>query len=139
MRRIVADLAGMHRLAVVGRGFSFPAVLESALKLQETAGVLAHGFSTADFRHGPIAVCGPDTPRCSLPAPARRTPKPATSGNRWPPGGQDHPAGNRHGRSRRGVARVRDATECLPATDRGQQLALALRLERGSIPTGRPG
>ena len=23
---------------------------------------MAHGFSTADFRHGPIAVCRPDTP-----------------------------------------------------------------------------
>jgi len=55
-------LAATTRLVVVGRGFCYPAALETALKLQETTGVLAHGFSSADFRHGPIAVCRPDTP-----------------------------------------------------------------------------
>src|SRR5882762_10955 len=48
-----AELAGPERMAVVGRGFCYPAALETALKLQETTGVMAHGFSTADFRHGP--------------------------------------------------------------------------------------
>jgi glucosamine--fructose-6-phosphate aminotransferase (isomerizing) len=27
---------------------------------------MAHGFTTADFRHGPIAVCGPDAPALLL-------------------------------------------------------------------------
>jgi glucosamine--fructose-6-phosphate aminotransferase (isomerizing) len=53
-------------MAVVGRGFCYPAALETALKLQETSGVMAHGFSTADFRHGPIAVCGPEAPAVLL-------------------------------------------------------------------------
>jgi glutamine---fructose-6-phosphate transaminase (isomerizing) len=61
-----AELAGPNRMAVVGRGFCYPAALETALKLQETTGVMAHGFSTADFRHGPIAVCGPESPAVLL-------------------------------------------------------------------------
>jgi glucosamine--fructose-6-phosphate aminotransferase (isomerizing) len=58
--------AAHNRLAVVGRGACYPAALEGALKLQETTGLMAHGFSTADFRHGPIAVCGPDAPALLL-------------------------------------------------------------------------
>ncbi|MCW7940839.1 hypothetical protein AAW14_00135 [Streptomyces hygroscopicus] len=59
-------LAGCDRLAVVGRGACYPAALETALKLQETTGLMAHGFSTADFRHGPIAVTGPNAPAVLL-------------------------------------------------------------------------
>jgi glucosamine--fructose-6-phosphate aminotransferase (isomerizing) len=62
VRDVAAQLAAYRRMAVVGRGFSYAAALETALKLQETTGILAHGFSTADFRHGPVAVCGPDAP-----------------------------------------------------------------------------
>lgn len=57
-----AALAAYDRVAIVGRKWCYPAALETALKIQETTGVMAHGFSTADFRHGPIAVCGPTNP-----------------------------------------------------------------------------
>ena len=40
----------------VGRGFLLGAALEGALKLKETTGLLAEGFSSADLLHGPIAV-----------------------------------------------------------------------------------
>ena len=66
IERAVSSLAEHRRLAVVGRGACYPAALETALKLQETLGVMAHGFSAADFRHGPIAVCGPDAPAVLL-------------------------------------------------------------------------
>jgi glutamine---fructose-6-phosphate transaminase (isomerizing) len=66
IERAVVTLAEHRRLAVVGRGACYPAALETALKLQETLGVMAHGFSSADFRHGPIAVCGPDAPAVLL-------------------------------------------------------------------------
>lgn len=59
-------LAPHRRMAVVGRGLMYPAAKEAALKLQETTGVMAHGFSTADFLHGPIATCGPDAPALLL-------------------------------------------------------------------------
>lgn len=66
VERVVSTLAAHRRMAVVGRGACYPAALETALKLQETLGVMAHGFSSADFRHGPIAVCGPDAPAVLL-------------------------------------------------------------------------
>ena len=34
----------------------FAVALEAALKLKETTGILAEGYSAADLRHGPIAV-----------------------------------------------------------------------------------
>jgi glucosamine--fructose-6-phosphate aminotransferase (isomerizing) len=43
-------------LIAVGRGFQYSVALEAALKLKETALLLAEGLSSADFRHGPIAV-----------------------------------------------------------------------------------
>ena len=66
IEHVASTLATHRRLAVVGRGACYPAALETALKLQETLGVMAHGFSAADFRHGPIAVCGPDAPAVLL-------------------------------------------------------------------------
>jgi glucosamine--fructose-6-phosphate aminotransferase (isomerizing) len=53
----------------VGRGFLFGAALEGALKMKETTGLLAEGFSSADFLHGPIAVAGPRRPALCYLAP----------------------------------------------------------------------
>lgn len=127
-------LAEHDRLAVVGRGACYPAALEGALKLQETTGLMAHGFSTADFRHGPIAVCGPNAPALLLagsgPADAdtldlraalaaRRAPvvlagAAAEADLPWPALGH--------------------LGECLPVTVRGQQLALAVARRLGLDP-----
>jgi glutamine---fructose-6-phosphate transaminase (isomerizing) len=49
-------LADAVRLAAVARGPLFGAAAETALKLQETSGLLATAFSAADLRHGPIAL-----------------------------------------------------------------------------------
>jgi glucosamine--fructose-6-phosphate aminotransferase (isomerizing) len=46
----------IDRLIVTGRGLAYAAALEIALKIKETTGILAEGFSTADLRHGPIAT-----------------------------------------------------------------------------------
>jgi glutamine---fructose-6-phosphate transaminase (isomerizing) len=56
-------------LIVVGRGYLFAIALEVALKLKETASVLAQGYSAADLRHGPIAVIERDFPVVVLAAP----------------------------------------------------------------------
>ena len=53
----------------VGRGFLFGAALEGALKMKETTGLLAEGFSSADFLHGPIAVAAPRRPALCYLAP----------------------------------------------------------------------
>jgi glucosamine--fructose-6-phosphate aminotransferase (isomerizing) len=50
------------RALAVARGYDYPNALESALKLRETTGVFADGYSAADLLHGPIAAAGPATP-----------------------------------------------------------------------------
>jgi glutamine---fructose-6-phosphate transaminase (isomerizing) len=62
----VYSLREVDRLAVVGRGWMYGPAHETALKIQETVGVMAHGFSTADFRHGPIAATGASSPAVLL-------------------------------------------------------------------------
>jgi glutamine---fructose-6-phosphate transaminase (isomerizing) len=49
-------VATMNRCACIGRGYNLATALEVALKLKEVAIVLAAPYSSADFRHGPIAV-----------------------------------------------------------------------------------
>jgi glucosamine--fructose-6-phosphate aminotransferase (isomerizing) len=44
------------QLVVTGRGLSYAAVLEGALKIRETSAVFAEGISAADLLHGPIAA-----------------------------------------------------------------------------------
>jgi glutamine---fructose-6-phosphate transaminase (isomerizing) len=72
-RRVAARLADAPRLVVTARGLLYGAALEAALKLQETAGIAAQGFSAADLRHGPIAIVDDGFPVVALSAdgPAR--------------------------------------------------------------------
>jgi glutamine---fructose-6-phosphate transaminase (isomerizing) len=53
---IAGQWRDIDRLIVTGRGLAYAAALEIALKIKETTGILAEGFSTADLRHGPIAT-----------------------------------------------------------------------------------
>lgn len=55
-------LRDMHNLFVVGRGYGFGAALEAALKFKETCGLHAEAFSTAEVRHGPMALVGAGFP-----------------------------------------------------------------------------
>jgi glucosamine--fructose-6-phosphate aminotransferase (isomerizing) len=50
------DLATASNLYVVGRGVGLSAAHEIALKLKETCHLHAEAFSTAELRHGPIAL-----------------------------------------------------------------------------------
>lgn len=52
-------LAASERCVVLARGFAYPAALEAALKLKESAGLPCEGASAADYLHGPIAAAGP--------------------------------------------------------------------------------
>jgi glucosamine--fructose-6-phosphate aminotransferase (isomerizing) len=49
-------------LFVVGRGLGLGIAQEAALKLKETCGLHAEAFSSAELRHGPIALAGRDFP-----------------------------------------------------------------------------
>ena len=52
----------MARCVVLGRGFHYATACEWALKLEELTYAVAEPYSTADFRHGPLAIVGPDFP-----------------------------------------------------------------------------
>lgn len=52
-------LQGARTMAWVSRGPSFAGVLDAALKTQESLGMPAVGYSTAEFLHGPIAMFHP--------------------------------------------------------------------------------
>lgn len=62
------DVAGvdryveMDRCAVIARGYNYATAFELALKLKELTYVIATAYSSADFRHGPIATIEPGFP-----------------------------------------------------------------------------
>jgi len=62
----VARLAGRYRdatqCAVIGRGFNYATARELALKLKELTYLPVAAYSSADFRHGPIATVAAGTP-----------------------------------------------------------------------------
>lgn len=55
-------LQSVSGLYVAGRGPGYAAAQEAALKLKETAGLHAEAISSAELRHGPMAIAGPDFP-----------------------------------------------------------------------------
>lgn len=59
---IVEEFAAADRALVVSRGYNLATALEIALKLKETCGLFAEGYSTADLQHGPVTLAAPDVP-----------------------------------------------------------------------------
>jgi glucosamine--fructose-6-phosphate aminotransferase (isomerizing) len=58
----VPPLRGAEHLYVVARGLGFAIAQEAALKFKETCGLHAEAFSSAEIRHGPMALVGPSFP-----------------------------------------------------------------------------
>jgi glucosamine--fructose-6-phosphate aminotransferase (isomerizing) len=52
-------LVGARTVTWLGRGPSLGGALDAALKMQESVGLPASAFSTAEYLHGPIAAAGP--------------------------------------------------------------------------------
>jgi glutamine---fructose-6-phosphate transaminase (isomerizing) len=50
------------RVVTAGRGYSSASAREAALKLMETSYISAHGMSSADLLHGPVAVLDQSVP-----------------------------------------------------------------------------
>jgi glucosamine--fructose-6-phosphate aminotransferase (isomerizing) len=46
----------MEHCAVIGRGYNYATAFEIALKVKELTRIVAEPYSSADFRHGPIAM-----------------------------------------------------------------------------------
>jgi glutamine---fructose-6-phosphate transaminase (isomerizing) len=55
-------LRNAQSLYVLGRGFGLGIAGEAALKFKETCGIHAEAFSTAELRHGPLAIVGSGFP-----------------------------------------------------------------------------
>ena len=55
-------LVDADRLYVIGRGPALAVAQEAALKLKETCGLQAEAFSSAEVRHGPMALAEPGYP-----------------------------------------------------------------------------
>ncbi|MCW3480241.1 SIS domain-containing protein [Neisseriaceae bacterium JH1-16] len=49
-------LKDAERIMVVGRGLGFAVALEAALKFKETCAIQAEAFSSAEIKHGPMAL-----------------------------------------------------------------------------------
>jgi glucosamine--fructose-6-phosphate aminotransferase (isomerizing) len=52
----------MGHCAVLGRGYNYSTAFEVALKVKELTRIVAEPYSSADFRHGPIATVGQGFP-----------------------------------------------------------------------------
>jgi glucosamine--fructose-6-phosphate aminotransferase (isomerizing) len=59
-------LTQAHNLFVIGRGYSLAVAQEAALKLKETCALHAEAFSSAEVRHGPMAIVGDGFPILAL-------------------------------------------------------------------------
>jgi glucosamine--fructose-6-phosphate aminotransferase (isomerizing) len=59
---VVDGLLEAHNLFVLGRGLGLGIAQEAALKFKETCGLHAEAFSSAEVKHGPMALVGPEFP-----------------------------------------------------------------------------
>lgn len=59
---LVDGLAPAHNLFVLGRGLGLGAAQEAALKFKETCGLHAEAYSSAEVKHGPMALVGAGFP-----------------------------------------------------------------------------
>jgi glutamine---fructose-6-phosphate transaminase (isomerizing) len=134
-REVATSIGNAEGLITVGRGFLYGAALEAALKLKETTSILAEGYSSADLRHGPIAVATDGLPVLGFVAPGPASP-------------DMHELLDRMGRSGARVFAISEeagaalplppglpeALVVVPAVVRAQQLALWLARHRGIDP-----
>jgi len=56
IERIARRYASKDHLVVIGRGFNYCTTFEIALKIKELCYMVAEAYSSADFRHGPVAI-----------------------------------------------------------------------------------
>ena len=59
-------LSAARNLFVIGRGYGLCVAQEAALKLKETCALHAEAFSSAEVRHGPMAIVGDGFPVLAL-------------------------------------------------------------------------
>jgi glutamine---fructose-6-phosphate transaminase (isomerizing) len=139
-RDAARKLDGADRVVAIGRGMPFAVALEAALKVRETTGVLAEGWSASDYRHGPIAASGPHVPAIAVDVagPTRDDVRDLVSELRAR-GSTVIEIADEQGAELPIAPGLPEELAVLPATVRAQQLALALALGRGLDPDAPPG
>lgn len=66
---VLPALHDRGHLVTLGRGLTTPIAREGALKIMETTGFPALGYSAADFEHGPVAIVREGTPVIAVSGP----------------------------------------------------------------------
>ena len=61
-KKLARQLKNPRHLFVIGRGLSYPASLETALKIKEIAYIHAEGMAAGELKHGPLALVEKGTP-----------------------------------------------------------------------------
>ena len=72
IKKLSAKLSKKESIFTIGRGLSYIAALEGALKLKETALIHAEGFAGGELKHGVLALIEKNTP-CIVFAPNDKT------------------------------------------------------------------
>jgi len=62
VKTLAGTLKEHKQLFVVGRGTSYPAALETAMKIKEISYIHAEGLAAGELKHGPIALIEKQTP-----------------------------------------------------------------------------
>jgi glutamine---fructose-6-phosphate transaminase (isomerizing) len=133
--RVAAAIGDAPGLITVARGYCYPMALEAALKLKETAELLAEGYSAADLRHGPTAVVS-----AGFPVLAMSTSGPAASDladlvvTLRERGAAVHEIADRPDAELPIPAGLAEPLAAIVAVARAQQVALALARHRGLDP-----
>jgi len=125
---VAAGLLDTDQLVSVARGYLLAAARETALKLRETSGTLAEGWSAADLRHGPVAAIDAACPSSACAPPGRLPPIPSAWRPNWSPG-RHRAARQRRRRSRPPPSPgVPEALANIGSVVRGQHLARLVSL-----------
>ncbi len=72
LKKLATKFRHVHSMFVLGRGVSYPAALEAALKIKEVSYIHAEGFAAGELKHGVIALVNQNTP-CLVFAPNDET------------------------------------------------------------------
>ncbi len=62
IQEIAGEIAKARDILFLGRGLSYPAAMEGALKLKEISYIHAEGYAAGELKHGPIALIDENVP-----------------------------------------------------------------------------
>ncbi len=66
IKKLAEKYACYKDMLFLGRGINYPVAMEGALKLKEISYIHAEGYTSAEIKHGPIALINEETPSVFL-------------------------------------------------------------------------